>query len=66
MKINVARTPSPAGNVAPEKEKPRTTPVSALYVVPSNSDSAPINSTPEITNWNPPTSEGEEYRTSAV
>ena len=62
---NVVSKPSPAGNVTPVNEKPKTTPVSALNDVASKPDVAPNNSTPETTNWKPPTSEGEEYKISA-
>ena len=57
----LVRTPSPAGITTPEKEKPKTTPVSELTEVekPASAAIPPealITVAPFTLNWNPPRS----------
>ena len=64
-KLRVARTPSPAGRLAPDIEKPITIPVAELNCA-SSSDEALVKSTPSVSNWKPPILKLELYKTSAV
>ena len=52
-KLNSARTPLPAGRVAPEKSKPNTTPDVELNCVSAKPELAPVRLTPETANWKP-------------
>ena len=63
VKAIVARTPVPAGSgTSSVNENPNTTPLSALNEVNwgERSDVAPVNSTPDTVNWNPPIALDEE------
>ena len=64
-KLRVARTPSPAGRLAPVIEKPITIPVDGLNCA-SSSDEVPVKSTPSVSNWKPAILKLELYKTSAV